>query len=202
MTMDFSKIEVYNEDIMTGLKQCLKAKFLILFSFLICFMVLTPSDEAFAVKTELLGQFKQWSAYVHINSKKKICYIVSKPTKQTGKYKSRGDTWLFVNLKPGQKTPGEISFKAGYRYKPKCDRSSDAKCQVNAKLGKKNFQMYSDKDISWVYADDQKNFISEMKKRGKLIIEGSSQRGTKTTDTISLMGFTKAYNTIRKACKS
>ena len=39
-----------------------------------------------------------------------------------------------------------------------------------------------------------------MKNGNKLKITGYSSRGTKTTDTYSLMGFTAAYNHISKSC--
>ena len=33
-----------------------------------------------------------------------------------------------------------------------------------------------------------------------MIVQGTSSRGTKTTDTYSLIGFTKAYRAIADAC--
>jgi hypothetical protein len=35
-----------------------------------------------------------------------------------------------------------------------------------------------------------------------MVIKGTSSRGTLTTDTYSLAGFTAAYNAIEQACKS
>ena len=39
-----------------------------------------------------------------------------------------------------------------------------------------------------------------MKKGSKAVLKGTSQRGTLTTDTFSLVGFSKAYRDIQKAC--
>ena len=39
-----------------------------------------------------------------------------------------------------------------------------------------------------------------MKKGNRMVVKGTSSRGTLTTDTFSLKGFTKAYGAIGKAC--
>ncbi len=39
-----------------------------------------------------------------------------------------------------------------------------------------------------------------MKAGSNLVVKASSSRGTDTTDTYSLSGFTAAYNAISKAC--
>jgi hypothetical protein len=38
-------------------------------------------------------------------------------------------------------------------------------------------------------------------KGAAMVVVGTSERGTKTTDTYSLKGFTAAYGAISKACK-
>ena len=41
---------------------------------------------------------------------------------------------------------------------------------------------------------------AQMKKGTTAILKGTSARGTLTTDTFSLKGFSKAYRDIQKAC--
>ena len=43
--------------------------------------------------------------------------------------------------------------------------------------------------------------IRAMKRGSKMTVVGTSSRGTKTTDTYSLSGFTKAKGVIDKNCK-
>ena len=45
-----------------------------------------------------------------------------------------------------------------------------------------------------------KAMVAEMKRAGKLIVIGTSNKGTRTTDTYSLSGFGKAYEAMAKAC--
>ena len=62
-----------------------------------------------------------------------------------------------------------------------------------------NFRIY--KDTSWATDEKMgKNLVSQMKKGSKAVLKGTSQRGTLTTDTFSLIGFSKAYRDIQKAC--
>jgi len=43
--------------------------------------------------------------------------------------------------------------------------------------------------------------ITAMKRGSKMLVVGTSSRGTVTTDTYSLSGFTKTKSTIDKTCK-
>ena len=43
--------------------------------------------------------------------------------------------------------------------------------------------------------------ISRMKKGSRIMITGYNKNGSQTIDHYSLLGFTKAYNASKKACK-
>ena len=45
-----------------------------------------------------------------------------------------------------------------------------------------------------------KKFIQLMKKATDIIVKARTTKGAETTDHYSMMGFTKAYNTAKKAC--
>ena len=47
---------------------------------------------------------------------------------------------------------------------------------------------------------EKKSEINFLKKSMKMKVVGTSSRGTMTTDTFSLMGFSKAYKKINEAC--
>ena len=59
-------------------------------------------------------------------------------------------------------------------------------------------QFYSEEDTAWTNKD--KEVIYAMKKGVQLTVSGISKRGTKTTDTYTLNGFTAAYNKFSKDC--
>ena len=86
-----------------------------------------------------------------------------------------------------------ISVEAGYTYKQGSD--------VTVLIGGATFTLYTDGGYAW--ADDAKTdraLIENMKRGRSMVIKGISSRGTITTDTYSLVGFTAAYGAIGKAC--
>ena len=58
--------------------------------------------------------------------------------------------------------------------------------------------------VGRAYAESEEDdiaMIRAMKRGSKMTVVGTSSRGTKTTDTYSLSGFTKTKNLIDKTCK-
>ena len=65
-----------------------------------------------------------------------------------------------------------------------------------------NFKLEVKDNFAWLVSyDDEIKMIRAMKKSNKAKVIGTSSRGNKTTDTYSLMGFSKAYQQINEACQ-
>jgi hypothetical protein len=87
-----------------------------------------------------------------------------------------------------------VQVIAGYRYKPQSD--------VTVKIDKKTFTLFTIEDRAYAESEeDDIRIIAAMKRGSKMTVVGTSSRGTKTTDTYSLLGFTKAKSVIDKTCK-
>ena len=59
-------------------------------------------------------------------------------------------------------------------------------------------------DVGHAFAVDTKTdkaLVDAMIRGARMVVKGTSSRGTKTTDTYSLKGFSAAFKTIGKACK-
>ena len=151
-----------------------------------------------SAQTGLIGTYKEWSAYAVGNGAQKVCYVGSAPTKEEGKYTRRGDTYVLVTHRPTDKVFGEVSVEAGYSYK--------AESEVDVRIDNKRFKLFTHnrKDgegNAWTYdADADKSLVQAMKAGNRMVVKGTSARGTLTTDTYSLAGFTAAMNAINKAC--
>ncbi len=78
---------------------------------------LSEVSPAGAAEPKELGKFGNWIAYSAGTGRAKICYIHAKPTKETGQYKRRGETYLQVAHRPGEKATDVVSLTAGYSYK-------------------------------------------------------------------------------------
>lgn len=162
---------------------------------LTCLLTVVAAATASAQQDGLIDVFGDWSAFAIKAGGQPVCYIGSEPHKQQGKYKKRGDSYMLVTLRPAdQKTAGVISIVAGYTYKA----DSDAR----AKIGDDTFKLFTRDSSAWAYDDNADTaMIAAMKRGSAMVVTGTSSRGTKTTDSYSLKGFTAAYNTARAACK-
>lgn len=158
----------------------------------IFFFIISTAQAASAPNK--LGQFGDWLAYMDKNGTQTVCYMASTPKKDEGKYKIRGDIYAVVAHRPAEKSFDVFNLVAGYTYQ------KGAKVKIT--IEKQTFtNFYTDKDAAWTLSEkDDKALIAAMKKGNSMVVEGTSSRGTKTKDTYSLKGFSKAYQVISKQC--
>ena len=128
----------------------------------------------------------KWTFFLENN----YCYIGSIPIKEEGDYTQRGDTYTIVYRI--NKSPEKIvQITAGYNY--------DENKPVIVKIDQKLFKFFSKEDSAWTKDEDKKVILS-MQRGIKMIVEGYSFKGTLTTDTYTLKGFTSAFNKLSKDC--
>ncbi len=144
-----------------------------------------------------LGTFDAWTAVEMPERSSKICYMVARPTKSLPEGAKRGDILLTVTHRPAAKQHDEVSFQSGYPYK--------AEAPVVLEVEKKKFELFTkpDTDPESAWSRDavmDKALVAAMRAGKTLTIKGVSARGTETTDTFSLDGFSKAHDEIGKAC--
>lgn len=155
--------------------------------------VFAPASFAKTLKPRLLIQDGDWKAYVLVEGGQKVCYMVSQPVKEEGKYSSRGDIYALVTHRPAEGTTDVFSYIAGYRYKDGAE--------VNLSVDGRSFKLFTQGDTAW--AEDpatDKKISASIRAGSKLVVKGASSRGTQTTDTFSLKGSGGAYKAISKEC--
>ena len=118
------------------------------------------------------------------------CYIGSVPIKEEGEYSKRGETYILV-YRINKSQDKIIQITSGYNY--------DENKPVIVKIDQTSFDFFSSGDTAWTENKD-KEVIYAMQKGLVLIVKGYSSRGTLTTDTYTLKGFTKAFNKLSKDC--
>ncbi len=153
------------------------------------------ASTAFAANSDprALGTFKDWQAYTWLENGSKICYMLSRPNKSLPQNVKRGDIYLMVTYRPKARSKEEVSHVTGYTYK---DKST-----VDISIGNRKFKLATDADVAWVpEGESDAKLINAMRSGSKLVIKGRSSRGTLTTDSYSLQGFTAAHKQIRKSC--
>lgn len=146
-----------------------------------------------AAEPKSIGTFKDWSAHLLVEGKAKICYLHGDPKKSAGEYTKRGATYLQVAHRTSPKARNEVSVTAGYRYKPGS--------QVTVKIDGKTFVLFTQADTAWAGEENPDDMLVAAMRAGReMVVQGTSSRGTVTTDTYSLAGFTAAHRAIGKAC--
>ncbi|MGH6932440.1 MAG: invasion associated locus B family protein [Dongiaceae bacterium] len=148
---------------------------------------------AYAESATPIGDFGNWQALTFKEGDNTGCYVLSKPDRMEGAYKSRGEVYALVTHRPADATRDVVTIIAGYSFKPKSE--------VTVQISAEKFQLFTDEGMAWAPdADSDRALVNAMKNGSSMVVYGMSARGTKTTDTYSLTGFTKAYKAIGDAC--
>lgn len=140
-----------------------------------------------------IGDFGDWTAYTFMEDGNRVCYMASQPKKDEGSYSRRDEIFALITNRPAEGSKNVFSYIAGYPYKGGSD--------VTVSFGDQKFTLFTQDDTAWAPDAATDNQISEMvRKSSKMIVKGTSSRGTATTDTFSLSGSGAAYDAISKEC--
>lgn len=166
-----------------------RQRFLIVFS-LMAFAAIEP---AYADEPKLLATEGKWSAYSYVENKKTVCYILSQPAQDEGKYARRGEIYALITNRPSDGSKNVFSYIAGYPYKPGSD--------VIVEIDGSEFTLFTQDDTAWApdAATDDK-IAQAMAKGSSMVVKGVSARGTSTVDTYSLEGSGAAHKAMTQAC--
>ena len=149
--------------------------------------------KAFASDLKKVGKFKDWEVMVVSKTSGKVCFAQSTPVLQAPK-KDKRDARLFVTFRPGEKISNEISTTSGYEF--------NKNNSVLATSGNNKFKFdIKQQGFAWMTSNKkEKIMVKVMKKGSRIMVTGYNNKGSQTIDHYSLLGFTKAYSTAKKAC--
>ena len=163
-----------------------------LFLFAFCATGVAVSSAS-AATPQQVGKFGDWTAYVLMERGNKVCYMVSKPVKAQGKYTNRGEIFALITHRPSENTKDVFSYITGYTYKP----GSDATVTIDGK----RYVLFTQDDTAWAPdANSDSQLAKAIQAGSRMVVRGTSSRGTLTTDTYSLKGSGAAYKSISKEC--
>ena len=150
-------------------------------------------SKANAEDLKKVGKFKDWQVMTMSEATGKVCFAQSVPVLQAPK-KSKRDARLFITFRPGEKISNEISATAGYEF--------NKKNSVLATSGNNKFKFdIMQQGFAWMTSNKKEDImIKVMKKGSRIMVSGYNDKGSQTIDHYSLLGFTKAYATAKKAC--
>jgi len=158
--------------------------------------VAVPSAVAAEAAT-LLGVFDSWSAYSAGDGASKTCYVLSKPRAVQPRGAKRGPIFLMVSDWPARKAKAEPQIVYGYPTK------EGGAASLGIGGDKYTFFM---RDVQadgsgWLQSlADNTKLIEDMRQGVTAVAKGLSKRGTVTTDTYSLAGFSAALDKAHSTC--
>jgi hypothetical protein len=154
---------------------------------------LALAPPAWAQGPKSLGTFGDWAAYEAQAPGGKLCYMVASPQKEEGKYKVRGEVRAFITHRPADNARDVFSYETGYTYK--------TGSSVQVAIGDQAFTLFTHENMAWAKDPDADEALARAIVKGaRMVVRGTSARGTLTTDTFSLKGTGDAYKAISGAC--
>jgi len=154
---------------------------------------LLAAAPAAAQSIEYVESNQDWHAFQFTENGGRVCYMASRPKSAEGNYTARGDIFALVTHRPAENETYVFSVITGYTYEP----GSAVEVSID---NDRTFELFTEDDTAWSHPEDQGALIAAMRAGLDMVIRGTSNRGTATTDTYSLRGFTATLETINGAC--
>ena len=147
------------------------------------------AGAAMAQSVKLLGEFRDWTAYTATESTGPVCFALSKPTEVTPSPDEFTEAWLYLTNRPSESVRNELNVVAGFIFA--------ADTPATATISGQTFELFTDKDAAWLLDPNQNdNLAGALRAGSSVVIEGTSDKGIRITETFSLSGATAASRAI------
>jgi hypothetical protein len=151
------------------------------------------SGEASAQSVKSLGDFRDWSAYSAAEGAGSVCFAVAKPTDVTPSPDGYTQAYLYLTHRPAENVNNELNLVAGFTFAP------DTPATLS--VGGQSFNLFTQNDAAWLADPTQSDTLAGVMRAGTtVVIEGSTDKGIKVSETFSLAGATAATKAISGNC--
>jgi hypothetical protein len=155
--------------------------------------LLAMLSPAVAQSVRLIGDFQAWSAYATSEAAGRLCFALAKPTTVSPRPDGFAEAYLYLTHRPAEGVRNEFSLVAGFVFAPDS--------VATASVGGRSFELFTENDAAWLLDPTQSdNLASAMRAGATLVIEGTTERGIKVSETFSLSGATAASRAIEGDC--
>jgi hypothetical protein len=147
----------------------------------------------FAQAVKQMGEYRSWTAYAATDTTGPVCFAISKPVSVEPMPDGYTEASLYLTNRPSEGVADELNLIAGYMFAP----DTPAIALVDGQT----FELFTEKDGAWLRnASEATNLASALRAGTTLVIEGTSDKGIKITETFSLSGATAASRAISDNC--
>ncbi len=146
-----------------------------------------------AQSVRLLGEFRDWTSYATAEGAGEVCFALSRPKTVAPTPDGFTSSYLYITNRPDEGIKNEFNLVAGYSFAP------DTPATVT--VGGDSFTLYTEGDAAWLDDAAQADRLASVIRAGStLVIEGTTDRGIRVTQTFSLSGATAASRAIDGEC--
>lgn len=140
-----------------------------------------------------LGTYQSWSAYSASQGSDAICFAMTQASGVTPTPDGYSQGYLYLTNRPAQKITNELNLIAGF------DFASDSEATLS--VGGRSYALFTRNDAAWLKDVSQSDNLAGIMRAGtSVVVEGTSDKGVKVTETFSLSGATAASHALDKAC--
>jgi hypothetical protein len=168
-------------------------------TFALLFLGLASEAAAQTPTPTRVGTFRDWSSYSYTGASGKICYAATQPTDTQprtgadGRPLNRDPVFFMITTRPGEQIREEPSVIIGYPFA--------ANSRATVTVDQQEFTLLTQNDAGWVENPALEAALVQAMRAGRtMTVRGTSQRGTNTIDTISLLGVTAALSSVATEC--
>ena len=142
---------------------------------------------------QLLGTYKDWSAYSASEGAGAICFAMSKASAVTPQPDGYTQAYLYLTHRPAENVSNEINVVAGFDFAP----DQPATLSVDGK----SFDLFTQKDAAWLLDTKQNDTLAGALRAGTgVLVQGTTDKGINVSETFSLTGATAASHAIDTGC--
>ena len=175
----------------TGIFLLMKPVFKIAAS--VVLLLFVSVSGAVAQSVQVLGDFRNWSAFTANDGAGIICFSMSKPKEVEPTPDGYTQAYVFLTTRSTQNIKNEFNLIAGYQF--------DDTASAFARVGSRTYDLYTKEDAAWLKdVSESEAFARALRAGSIMIIEGTTQKGVKIIQTYSLSGVTAASRAVNAAC--
>ena len=146
-----------------------------------------------AQSVQLLGDFKDWSAYSASTGNAKLCFVLSKPKNISPKPENYQQSYIYLTHRPNENIRAEFNFIAGSKFAPET--------MAKIIIGAKSYELFTKDDAAWLANRELgKELAGQMRAGASMKIIATTSDNVEITQTFSLSGVTAASRAIDRAC--
>jgi hypothetical protein len=145
----------------------------------------------------LVFESDTWPVFTTQKAGTKVCFMSAIPVKSEGNFQKRSAPYIVISTKDSENFT--VIATSGYSYSQHTEGASSMVILPS----KASFSMQIAGETALVVdAKMVETILQSLKPASSIVLEGKSHAGSRSKDSFSLVGFTKSFEELKKACQA